>query len=97
MAQLLWTDNALQQLESIRSYIESNNANFAERYINRMLRRIDLLKSFPESGELQPQYRGGNVRQVVFGNYRIIFQGTLTIVRILAIQQAAIAGDPEII
>ena len=96
MAQLLWTNNAHQQLDSIRTYIESNNSYFAERYINRMLRRIELLKSFPESGELQPQYRGSNVRQVVFGNYRIIFQSTTTVVRILAIQHAAISGDPEL-
>lgn len=96
MAQILWTEKGLRQLESIRSYLETNNPFHSDRYITRMLRRIGLLGSFPESGELQPQYRGGNIRQIIFGNYRIIFQSSTQAVIILAIQHAAVFGDPDL-
>lgn len=75
---LYWTPFADASLKEIRAYIvkETYSEEIADRYINKLIDRVDQLKDFPNSGqeeELLKQIKQ-NSRYLVEGNYKIIYQ-----------------------
>lgn len=50
---LYWTPFALHSLEEIREYIvqETYSEKIVNRYINRLIDRVEALQTFPESGQ----------------------------------------------
>jgi toxin ParE1/3/4 len=63
MAELIWTEPALQDLDAVADYIALDNRDAARRYVREVLDQVARLKSFPESGQVPaeledfPQYR----------------------------------------
>ena len=75
---LFWTPFALRALDEIAGYIEkeSNSKNIAEKYINKLVSRVDQLEYFSESGVKEPllEHLNLNSRFLIEGNYKIIYQ-----------------------
>jgi plasmid stabilization system protein ParE len=70
---IFWTDAALKQLETIRDYLAQTSPAYAQRIVERLVKRSEQLAAFPHSGRMVPEYEIDEVRQVVEGAYRIIY------------------------
>lgn len=72
--EVIWSPLALDKLEATAKYIALDKPSAADKWINDVFDRVDLLASQPEIGREVPELLGSNYREVVFGNYRIIYK-----------------------
>ena len=50
MVEINWTELALQDLRDIYDYISKDSVFYADRYIDKLIERVDQLESNPKSG-----------------------------------------------
>lgn len=74
MKVVCWTDSAVADLERIQSYIAADSNAYAQALMLEILTAVDRLESFPESGRIVPEINHTKVRELIVGNYRIIYE-----------------------
>ncbi|MDO9224464.1 MAG: type II toxin-antitoxin system RelE/ParE family toxin [Pseudomonadota bacterium] len=73
MAELRWTDEALDWLENIHRYIAHDNPRAAAKVIDGIIEKAELLTSFPDLGTRLRIVSEGEVRMILYGHYRIVY------------------------
>ena len=71
---VIWSPLALEKLAIIAKYIALDKPSAAEKWVNDVFDRADLLSTQPKLGREVPELLGSNCREVIFGNYRIIYK-----------------------
>lgn len=71
---VLWSQNALEQLRGIHGYLAKTSPVYARRTVDRLTSRSKLLAQFPRSGRVVPEFGSDDIREVIEGAYRIIYQ-----------------------
>ncbi len=74
MAIVRFTEQATDDIDRIATYISTDSPQYAKNFVKRILEKISKLTSFPEMGRIVPEYNAENVRELVYGNYRIIYK-----------------------
>ncbi len=74
MVKLIWTDQAINDIGDIGDYIAENSEKYAKLTVQKLFERPDILKTFPQAGRTVPEKNDENVRELIEGNYRIIYQ-----------------------
>lgn len=69
-----WTQVAFRRLEEIYAYIEKDSPTNAARWAEKLLKKIDGVKGFPKAGRAVPELESVSVREIVYGNYRVIYK-----------------------
>lgn len=83
---VLWTDVAFSRLEEIYRYIEKDSPDNASRWVDRLLNKLAAIKDFPRAGRPVPEIEAPSVREIIFGNYRIIYKIKVDAVYILTVR-----------
>lgn len=73
MARLIWTDESLNWLRAIRDHIAKDSAAAADRTVDGIFEKAQLLAEFPEIGFKYPLAGRNDVRVLVYGHYRIAY------------------------
>ncbi len=89
MVKILWTDFAIEDLRSIHDYIAKDSRRYAERYIEKLITRVDQLQNFPKSGRVVPEFDSPAIRELIEGNYRIVYKVSVNQVAILRVHHAS--------
>ncbi|MDP3069025.1 MAG: type II toxin-antitoxin system RelE/ParE family toxin [Opitutaceae bacterium] len=71
--QLKWTKRASDQLDEIGNYIKADNPAAARREILGIIERAEILLSFPEMGRVYRRTPRAEYREIVVGNYRVLY------------------------
>ena len=71
---LKWTEAATRDLLSIRRYIAEDNPTAAQNWIARLRSRAGNAVHAPLAGRKVPELSRDDVREVIEGNYRIVYQ-----------------------
>ncbi|RXK56576.1 type II toxin-antitoxin system RelE/ParE family toxin [Oleiharenicola lentus] len=74
MAQIIWTEPALADLEAIASYIALDKPTAAKRLVQRVFARVDQLAIFPLSGGKPSGLADTPYRQLVINPLRIFYR-----------------------
>jgi len=74
MAQVIWTQTATEELADIADYLESYSEKYARLTVQRFYERVGQLASFPEMGRIIPELDRSNYRELVEGNYRLMYE-----------------------
>ena len=75
MAQIIWTEPALLELDKIGEYIALDKYSAAKNLIQQVFSRVDQLKQFPESGRKPPELpKNSRYREVIVGSCRIFYR-----------------------
>jgi toxin ParE1/3/4 len=74
MVKLIWTDQAINDLGDIGDYIAENSENYAKLTVKKLFEKPTLLKTFPQAGRVVPEKNDENIRELIEGNYRIIYE-----------------------
>jgi len=80
---VIWSPLAIERIEEIFDFISYDKPSAANKWIDYIFDKIDLLKSNPEMGPLVPEIEAPSIRELILGNYRIIYRCTGDIIRIL--------------
>ncbi|MEA2110121.1 MAG: type II toxin-antitoxin system RelE/ParE family toxin, partial [Pseudomonadota bacterium] len=55
-------------------------------WVDKIFQKVDILKSSPELGRVVAEIRRKDVRELIFGNYRIIYRVEKTSISILTVR-----------
>lgn len=69
MVELIWTDQAINDLGDIGNYIAENSEKYAKLTVKKLFERPDILKTFPQAGRIVPEKNTENIRELIEGNY----------------------------
>ncbi|MCI0700052.1 MAG: type II toxin-antitoxin system RelE/ParE family toxin [Planctomycetia bacterium] len=72
--EVIWTEPALTDFESIVRYLNERNPRAAESVRQDVLNHVELLRRFPFIGPLYERDRTGRAREIVCGSYRIFYR-----------------------
>jgi toxin ParE1/3/4 len=91
---ILWSPSALASVEAIGAFIAQDNRAAAERWVIGVFDATARLENFPRSGRVVPEVGATDVREVIFGSYRLIYN-VGEHVEILAIVHGRQLFDPK--
>jgi plasmid stabilization system protein ParE len=89
MAEVRWTPQAVDNLESIADFIAKDSSHYARLFIMDILVSVDRLYHFPKSGRVVPELKNPAIREIILGNYRIVYRLKSQTVEILTVYHGA--------
>lgn len=89
MAQVIWDPVAADDLDEIARYVARDSPVAAKRLVERIFERVEKLERFPLTGGFLEEDSRKLYRQLVQGNYRIIYRCQDDNVFIVAVYHAA--------
>ena len=89
MAKVSWTRRSINDLKLIHEFISLDSKFYADRFINKIVSRVEQLIEFPESGRIIPEKEENDLRELIEGNYRIFYRVQRNNVTILRIHNSA--------
>ncbi|MEK7702412.1 MAG: type II toxin-antitoxin system RelE/ParE family toxin [Nitrospirota bacterium] len=70
---IVWSQLSLNRISEIADYIAQDNASAAKRWVDSIFAKVKCLQKFPESGRVVPETKKSDIRELIHGNYRIIY------------------------
>jgi toxin ParE1/3/4 len=92
-SEIVWTDEARQWLRLIRQYIAKDSPAAADRVIEGIWQKAQLLAINPEAGFKYPLRERDDIRVLLYGHYRIAYVLSDQRVTILGVFHAALDID----
>ena len=74
MAQIIWTEPALIDLNEIAEYIALDKLSAAQDLFKKVFSTVERLQEFPESGRTPPELETTTYREVICGPCRIFYR-----------------------
>jgi toxin ParE1/3/4 len=71
---LYWTENAKQDLLSVKRYIATDNPTAAKQWVERLRERARSALHAPLAGRRVPELSRDDIREMTEGKYRIVYQ-----------------------
>ncbi len=95
MAEVRWTLQAADDLESITDFIAEDSPHYASLFAMDILVAVERLRAFPSSGRIVPEFNDAGLREILFGSYRIVYRVAGETVSILTVYHGARLLDPS--
>ena len=74
MAQVIWTEPALQELDEIADYISLDNPTAAKKLVQKIFGRVDQLIQHPKSGKSVEELQVSVYRKIVVSPCKIFYR-----------------------
>lgn len=71
---IVWSPLAVDRASEIADYIAQDKPSAAVNWIDTVFAKVEQLKSSPEIGRIVPEIRNKPFREIIYGNYRIIYR-----------------------
>jgi addiction module RelE/StbE family toxin len=92
---IIWSPFAIERIIEIAKYITNDNPVAAEKWVNSVFNAVKRLEDFPESGRMVPEIQKREFREIISGNYRIVYRLYNKEIRILTIRHGKQILPPE--
>lgn len=89
MAKIVWAKLAIEDLRSLHDYISQDSKVYADRFIDKLIFESWPTGEISQSGRIVPEFNTEVIRELIEGNYRIIYRINLDHVGIVRIHHAA--------
>ena len=74
MVKVVWTDNALADLDDIGAFIQRESIRYAQLTVSTLFEAVDILETQPLVGKKLKEFKDPRLRQLIRGSYRIVYQ-----------------------
>lgn len=71
---IIWSPLAVEQARDIAAYIALDKPSAADKWIEDIFSSVDRLVDFPQSGQVVPEIKRNEIREIVQGSYRVIYK-----------------------
>jgi toxin ParE1/3/4 len=71
---IVWSPMAVDRASEIAGYIAQDKPSAAEKWIKTVFSKVEQLKSSPELARIVPEIGNNQFRELVYGNYRVIYR-----------------------
>ena len=69
-----WSPRAVAHLDDICTYIARDSELYASIFAAKVLSLVKELSRFPQLGRTVPEYNNKNLRERIYGHYRIVYR-----------------------
>lgn len=94
MAEVRWTLQATDDLDSTAQFISKDSPQYARLFVSDVFQAVERLSEFPKSGRIVPEPHDPVVREVILGNYRLVYRFKAKLIELLTIYHGARLLDP---
>jgi len=70
---LEWSEEALEDIESIATYIEKDSPIYAKAVVSKFFEKAEVLQEFSELGRKVPETNDASIREIFIYSYRLIY------------------------
>jgi len=74
MAQIIWTEPALLDLNKIAEYIALDKPSAASHLVQKVFSKTERLEEFPESGRKPPELKKSRYKEIIVDPCRIFYR-----------------------
>jgi len=74
VAEVIWSPQSIDDLESIQSFVAADSPHYAGLVAQRLIAAAERLTTFPNSGRVVPEFRDPAIREVLWRNYRLVYR-----------------------
>jgi len=92
---IIWSPLAVARIEEISDYIALDNIEASIKWVEDVFQLVDNLRDYPESGRVIPEIDKESIREIIFGNYRIVYNVDIEIISILTVRNFKQILPPE--
>ena len=92
---IYWTRQSQEDLRQVRAFISRDAPATASAFVRRLRDSVNRLKEFPESGQVVPELGREDIRELLRGNYRIIYRVGQERIDVLAVYHSARLLDAD--
>ena len=71
---IIWSPLSVERASEITDYIAQDKPSAAEKWINNVFSKVEQLKSSLEIGRIVSEINNTKFREIIYGNYRIIYR-----------------------
>lgn len=71
---IIWSPLAVERVSEIATYIAEDNTAAAEKWLDEVFTKVGSLQNFPQSGRIVPEANNKAIRELIYGNYRVIYR-----------------------
>jgi addiction module RelE/StbE family toxin len=89
MVELRWTEQALDDINSIAKFIAKDSMFYAKLVIRNIFKSTEKITQFPEIGRIVPELQNENIREVISGSYRIIYRIQNKLLQIITVYHSS--------
>lgn len=83
---IAWSPVAVERASEIVDYIAQDKPSAADNWIRTIFSKVEQLRSNPEIGRIVPEINERQIRELIYGNYRIIYRVEAKQISILTIR-----------
>jgi len=70
---IIWSPLSIECITEIAQYIAKDSIKAANTWIEEIFLSVEQLHTFPKSGKVVSEIKNEAVRELIYGNYRIIY------------------------
>jgi len=70
---VLWTARSRQDITDIHNFIAKDSTSAAARFIDKIIQLVSILETSLRAGRIVPELRQEATRELIQGNYRIVY------------------------
>ena len=85
MATVLWTVGAGADLRDIFAFLRRDSEVYASVLTARIFDALERLAEYPYLGRMVPEYQDETIREVIVGNYRVVYRVRGQLVGVIAL------------
>ena len=74
MVKIIWSENALEDIEQISEFIRRDSSDRAALFISRLIDATEKLSEYPNSGRIIPEVKIKEYCEIIYGAYRIMYK-----------------------
>ena len=71
---LKWSEEALEDIESIATYIEKDSPIYAKSVVSKFFEKAEILQEFSDLGRTVPEFNDPTIREIFVYSYRLIYR-----------------------
>ncbi len=71
---LKWSEEALEDIESIATYIEKDSPIYAKSVVSKFFEKAEMLQEFYDLGRTVPEFNDPTIREIFVYSYRLIYR-----------------------
>lgn len=74
MAEVVFTAEAIRDIEEIHAYIAQDSVRYADRQVQKFYEEATVLSHHPKSGRMVREVEVHSIREIRVGNYRMMYR-----------------------
>ena len=92
---IFWSPLSLDRATEIAEYIAQDNPSAAIKWVETLFEKVQMLETSPQIGRTVPEVNRNDIRELIYGNYRIIYLEMNKQISILTIRHGKQKLPPE--